>query len=324
MNKYKIIINKSTAPVGTSKLIREIVRHYYKENFDIISVPEFLQESKAVETSLNADRQVIGFEEKASPELIERIKKMFSDFNSEIVITDNKTAEFAKYASNSFLALEISYINSMSSICEKLNINILDISKIMKLDSRIGKKAFLNPGPGFGGMCFPKDVMSIVGISDRFGYTNKLLQVVSEINHRQRLNIVDKIKNFVKDIDSPKITILGLSFKKNTSDVRDTQSKTVIDKLIADGYNNIIAYDPLAIDNFKKFNLNIQYGSNIEESLKNSNCVVIMTEWDEFKTINLKNAAKLMKNLNLVDSRNLFNIKEAKDAGFNYIGTGIK
>ncbi|XOU94875.1 MAG: UDP-glucose dehydrogenase family protein [Candidatus Kerfeldbacteria bacterium] len=324
MSEYKIIINKSTAPVGTSKLIREIMRHYYSDKFDVISIPEFLQEGKAVETSLNADRQVIGFEDDASQELINRITKLFNSFNSKIVITDNKTAEFAKYACNSFLALEISYINSLSSICEKLNINILDISKIMKLDTRIGKKAFLNPGPGFGGMCFPKDVLSIVGISDRFGYTNKLLQVVSEINHRQRLNVAAKVNLFVENINNPKISILGLSFKKNTSDVRDSQSKTVIEKLIKDGYKNIIVYDPISMDNFKKYNLNIKYATSAKEALKNSDCMVIMTEWDEFEALDINTTKEIMNSLNIVDTRNLLNIKEVKQLGFNYIGTGIK
>lgn len=324
MSEYKIIINKSTAPIGTSKLIREIMRHYYLGEFDIVSIPEFLQEGKAVETFLKADRQVIGFEDNASQKLKDRITKLFSYFNSEIVITDNKTAEFAKYASNAFLALEISYINSFSSICEKLNINILDVAKIMRLDSRIGKKAFLNPGPGFGGMCFPKDVMSIVGISDRFGYTNKLLQVVSEINHRQRLNVVNKIHSFVKDIKNPKITILGLSFKKDTSDVRDSQSKTVIEKLIKDGYKNIVVYDPISVDNFKKYNLSINYATSAKEALKDSDCMVIMTEWEEFKAIDLNTIKDLMKSLNIVDTRNLLDIKQAKKLKFNYIGTGIK
>ena len=324
MDRHKIIINKSTAPVGTSKMIREIMRHYYSGEFDIISIPEFLQEGKAVETFLKADRQVIGFEDNATQDLKDRVTKLFSHFNSEIVITDNKTAEFAKYACNSFLALEISYINSFSSFCEKLNINILDVAKIMRLDSRIGKKAFLSPGPGFGGMCFPKDVMSIVGISDRFGYTNKLLQVVSEINHRQRLNVVDKIHTFIEKIDNPKISILGLSFKKNTSDVRDSQSKTVIEKLFKDGYKNIIVYDPISMDNFKKYNLDVQFATSAKEALKDSDCMVIMTEWDEFEAIDLNSTKNNMNSLNIVDTRNLLDIKEAKKIGFNYIGTGIK
>ncbi|MHA1695046.1 MAG: UDP-glucose dehydrogenase family protein [Candidatus Helarchaeota archaeon] len=324
MNEYKIIINKSTAPVGTNKMIKEIISHFYESDFEVVSIPEFLQEGKAVETFLNADRQVLGFNNLQNTKLIERIKKLFGDFNSEMVITNTKTAEFSKYVCNAYLALNISYINSLTSICEKLGINILDVSQIMKLDKRIGKRAFLNPGPGFGGMCFPKDVLSIVGISDRFGYTNKLLEVVTKINNRQKENVYTKIVKTKNLNKNSKISIIGLSFKKNTSDVRESQAKSIIELLSKDGYSNIHAFDPLAMDNFKKFNLSIKYAKNLEDIFTDSECLVIMTEWDVFKEIDLNNLKNLMKSKNIIDTRNLLDMEEAKKLEFNYIGMGRK
>jgi len=324
MNGPKIIVNKSTAPVGTFRLIREIIRHYYFDNFDIVAMPEFLQEAKAIDTFLNGDRQVIGFEPIISDENKQKILNLFKDFNSEIVITDCKTAEFAKYANNAYLALSISYINSLANVAEQLNIDIKDVSRIMKLDKRIGKHAWLEAGPGFGGMCFPKDVLSIVGISDRFGYTNKLLQTSYDINFRQRLIIVDKVIRFVKNIDNPKITILGLTFKKDTSDVRDSQSKTVIDKLIEKGINNITVYDPLGMDNFKQYKLPIKYAKSSSEALNKSDCLIIMTEWSEFADLSLNDIYNRMNSKNIVDSRNILNKEQAKEIGFSYIGTGRK
>jgi len=322
MNSSKIIINKSTSPVGTSKMIREIIRHYYHGEFHMVSIPEFLQEGKAVETFINGDRQVLGFENLGNHALIERMKKLFSDLNGEIVLTDTKTAEFSKYVSNAFLALEISFINSLTSICEKLKIDILDVSKILKLDKRIGEKAFLNPGPGYGGMCFPKDVLSIVGISDRFGYTNKLLEVVTEINVRQKEQVFRKIISVPGLNKESRITILGLAFKKDTSDVRESQSKTVIEKLLENGYQNITVYDPVAMPNFKKFNLPISYADSIENSLVHSDCLVIMTEWDDFKSIDLAEIKKLMSSPNIIDSRNLLPMGQARSLGFYYMGMG--
>lgn len=324
MKSPKILINKSTAPVGTARLIREIVRHFYNGQFDVVSVPEFLQEGKAVETFIHADRQVVGFEDDVSDEVKNRIVNLFKPFGKEIVVTNTKTAEFSKYVCNAFLALEISYINSMTGVSEKLGIDIQDISRIMRLDKRIGPKAFLEPGPGYGGMCFPKDVVSVVGIADRFGYTHKLLQVVNEINWRQRLNVAEKIHHFVQKIDKPKISILGLSFKKNTSDVRNSQSKTVIEELLKLGYKNIAVYDPLANDNFKQFNLPIEYKNSWSEAVDGSDCLVIMTEWDEFKQLDLDLVKKKMRTLNIVDSRNLLDKELAKKLGFNYMGMGRK
>lgn len=324
MKSPKILVNKSTAPVGTARLIREIVRHFYNGQFEVVSVPEFLQEAKAVETFRHADRQVIGFEDQASHELKNRMINLFKPFGKEIVATNTKTAEFSKYVCNAFLALEISYINSMTGVSEKLGIDIQDISRIMKMDKRIGPKAFLEPGPGYGGMCFPKDVVSVVGIADRFGYTHKLLQAVNEINWRQRINVAEKVINFVKPLDNPKISILGLSFKKNTSDVRNSQSKTVIEELLKLGYENIIVYDPVANDNFKQFNLPVECKNSWSEAIDGSDCLVIMTEWDEFKKLDLNEAKNKMRTFNIVDSRNLLDKELAKKLGFDYIGMGRK
>jgi UDPglucose 6-dehydrogenase len=322
MNSHKILINKSTAPVGSSKLIREIIRHFYNGNFDVVSMPEFLQEGKAVESSLNADRYVIGFEERTNRQVKDRVLNLLKPFNSQVVVTNNKTAELAKYICNAFLPLEISFINSMTGICEKLGVDIKDITQIMRLDKRIGPKAFLEAGPGYGGMCFPKDVWSIISISDRFGYTHKLLQVVDEINERQKINVVNKIETLIGSIRNPIISILGLSFKKNTSDVRLSQSKTVIEELLRRKFDAIIAYDPAAISNFRKFELPIRYAETLEEAVKNSDCLVIMTEWDEFKHLNLPEMKKVMHSLNIVDGRNLLDKSLIKELGFHYIGMG--
>lgn len=318
----KIIINKSTAPVGSSHLIREIIRHYYPGDFDVVSMPEFLQEGKAIESSLNADRYVIGFETKTSQKVRNQVLDLIKPFNSPIVETDNRTAELAKYICNAFLPLEISFINSMTAVCEKLGVDIIEISKIMRLDKRIGTKAFLDAGPGYGGMCFPKDVWSIIGIADRFGYTHKLLKVVDEINVRQQISVAEKIEKFVKGVDKPRITILGLSFKKNTSDVRFSQSKVVIEKLIEKGFSDITVFDPIAINNFRQFNLPINYAHSINAAAQDSDCLVIMTDWDQFKELNLIEIYNKMKSKNLIDARNLIDKEMAKKLGFRYVGMG--
>lgn len=320
MNGYKVIINKSTVPVGTGNIVKNIIKQFYKGDFDVVSNPEFLREGSAVFDFMNPDRIVIGSESKKAADIV---NQLYAPQNSPIVNTDIKTAEMIKYASNAFLATQISFINSIANICEKIGADVNDVAKGMKLDPRIGSKAFLSAGVGYGGSCFPKDVKGLIQIAHENRVRFDILDAVEATNLAQKQSLLPKIQTLIgPDLSNKKITVWGLAFKPNTDDVREAPSQVIIKQLIDRGAK-VVAVDPIAADNFKQvFDGQIDYETDLVKSVRDADCLVIVTEWSQFKNVNLTAINKALKHPNIVDGRNIFDPAQMKKLGFKYISVG--
>jgi len=332
MNSYKLIIEKSTVPVETGEWVKRTLRAFKKRKaeFDVASNPEFLREGTAIKDFMRPDRIVIGVESVKAKKIL---TGLYKPLNVHIVVTDIKSAEIIKHASNSFLALKISFINALSIICEKVGADIEEVAKGIGLDRRINT-SFLKAGAGFGGSCFPKDLAAFIHIAEKLGYKFNLLREVERINQGQRDLIVEKISKLVWNIPGKTIGILGLSFKPDTDDVRNAPSIAVIRNLIARGAK-IKAYDPQAMGKCKdafraKNNSNtkeknsILYCRDVYDAAKGSDCLVVMTEWNEFKELDFKRIKKLLKRPAIVDGRNIYDPSRMKELGFTYTGMGRK
>ncbi|MBP7792034.1 MAG: UDP-glucose/GDP-mannose dehydrogenase family protein [Candidatus Goldbacteria bacterium] len=319
INGYKIIVDKSTVPVGMGDLVESIISDAGKDNkkFDVVSCPEFLREGNAIHDFMNPDRLIIGAKNKTAAN---KVAEIFQPLNTKIMITDLRSAEMIKYASNSFLATKISFINEIANICEKVGADVETVATGMGLDKRIGR-SFLNAGAGFGGSCFPKDVSALINIARSEDYEPIILKAVMEVNRLQRKSILTKIKKILGTIEGRTIGILGISFKPETDDIRDAVSIEVMTMLLEKGCR-IKAYDPAAIENSKKVVKGVKYVRNAYDVAENSECLVILTEWNEFKELDLKKIKKLMKLPNIVDGRNIYDPAVVKKFGFNYIGIG--
>lgn len=321
MNDYKVIINKSTVPVGTGDCVKEIIKKYYKGDFDVVSNPEFLREGSAVNDFMHPDRIVIG---NGSQKTEKILREIYCNFDNErIIFTDIKTAELIKYASNAFLATEISFINSIANLCEKLGADVEKVAQGMMLDKRIGTKAFLHAGVGYGGSCFPKDVKGLIQTAQESGVRFGILEEVDETNNAQKHSLLAKIQKLIgQDLRGKTITVWGLAFKPHTDDIREAPALVVIKQLIDRGVN-VRVFDPIAQESGKKLlGKIVSYENDLTDSVKNVDCLVIVTEWPEFKTIDLDKIKKNMKYLNIVDGRNVFDPKEMKNVGFNYLSIG--
>jgi len=320
MNGYKTIINKSTVPIGTGDVIKRIITQNYKGEFDVVSNPEFLREGTAIYDFMNPDRIVIGTNSKKARKTV---NNLYSSQNSTIVNTDTKTAELIKYASNAFLATEVSFINSIANICEKIGADVTKVSKGMRLDNRISPKAFLAAGIGYGGSCFPKDVKGLIQIAHENNVRFSILDAVEDTNLAQKQSLLPKIQSLLgEDLHDKNITIWGLSFKPNTDDMREAPSLIVIKQLF-DRDANITVTDPIAIDQAKLILKDtVTYEKDLIKSVTNADCLIIATEWPEFNNVDLKQLKKSMKKPNIVDGRNIFNKKEMIKLGFNYISVG--
>jgi len=320
LSSYTVIATKSTVPIGTNKKIKKIIDSAKQKRvaFDIASVPEFLREGQAISDTLAPDRIVIGAESPRAKELLTALHK---PIDGEIVFTNVETAEMIKYASNAFLATKISYANAIAHLCELTNADGLKVLQAVGLDKRVGT-AFLAPGAGFGGSCFPKDVKALLVIAKAHGYDFGLLRHVARINSEALMQIVEKAKKFLKgEIDGKIVGILGLSFKPNTDDMRDAPSIVVIDLLKKMGAR-IKAYDPIAVKNAKKIFKTIEFCDNSYSVAKDADLLIIMTEWNEFKELDLQKVKKLMKKPILLDGRNIYDPKILQDLGFIYKGVG--
>ncbi len=320
MNGYKVIINKSTVPIGTGDLVKRIISQNYKGDFDIVSNPEFLREGTAVYDFMHPDRIVIGNGSKKAKKIV---NDLYSPQNSIIINTDIKTAELIKYASNAFLATEISFINSIANICEKIGADVTKVSQGMKLDNRIGQKAFLKAGIGYGGSCFPKDVKGLIQIAHENGVRFGILDAVEDANAAQKQSLLPKIQSLLgDDLHGKNITVWGLAFKPNTDDMREAPSLVIIKQLL-DRDVKVTVVDPIAVNPAKLIlGDTVTYEKDLIKSVLNTDCLVIATEWAEFKNVDLKQIKKSMKKNNIVDGRNIFNKKEMKELGFNYLSVG--
>jgi len=319
INGYKIIVDKSTVPVGMGDLVESIIEDTSKakKKFDVVSCPEFLREGSALHDFMNPDRIVIGAKNKIAAN---KVAEIFKPLNTKVIITDLRSAEMIKYASNSFLATKISFINEIANICEKVGADVETVAMGMGLDKRIGR-LFLNAGAGFGGSCFPKDVSALINIALSEDYDPILLKAVMEINKIQKKSIITKIKKMLGTVEGRSIGILGIAFKPETDDIREAVSLDVMNALLEKGCR-IKAYDPAAIENAKKMIKGVKYVKNAYEVAENAECLVVLTEWNEFKELDLKKIKSLMKSPNIVDGRNIYDPDLVKKLGFNYTGVG--
>ncbi len=329
MNRYKIIINKSTVPLGTGRKVKnEISKILLERNvtleFDVVSNPEFLREGSAVEDFINPDRIVIGADNDRSVNIMKAIYHDQIMYNIPALITGIDAAEMIKYASNAFLAAKVSFINEIANICELCGIDIGTVAKGMGMDKRIGKQ-FLNPGPGFGGSCFPKDVRALTGLSREHGYIPRLLDSVLEVNDLQKTRMIEKINCVLGGLEGRRISILGLAFKPGTDDIRESPSLTILAALL-EGRAIVSVYDPQAMDNMKRSHpeMNLRYCKDVYSACSHSVCTVLLTEWDEFSAMDFKKLKAVMKEPVLLDLRNIYDPDYVKSFGFYYEGVGKK
>jgi len=319
MDEYKLIIEKSTVPVQTGLKLKTTIELNNKRGieFDVASNPEFLREGSAIKDFLYPDRIVIGVENERAEKLM---REIYEKIDAPFIVTNIQSAEIIKHASNSFLAMKISYINAVSMVCEKAGADVKEVARGMGLDHRIGKE-FLNAGIGFGGFCFPKDLKAFIKISEDLGYHMNLLREVLKINQEIREYFITKVRDLLWNIKGKKIAILGLSFKPNTDDIREAPSIYIIKKLLKEGAN-ISAYDPAAMEKMKKIFPDIDYKENPYDTLGDANALLILTEWEEFKNLDLERVKNLMKTPIIVDGRNIFEPDEMEKLGFIYRGIG--
>lgn len=319
MHKYTLVIEKSTVPVKTGSWIKRTIERNNTNNidFDVVSNPEFLREGKAIYDFMHPDRIVIGTENERALKLM---LELYKPFQSPTIVTNIETAELIKHASNAFLALKISYINALANICEKVGADVAKVAEGMGYDKRIGH-AFLNAGIGYGGYCLPKDTAAFVKIAEEVGYDFEILQAVRNINDGQRRQLFAKIKKELWNINGKTIGILGLSFKPDTDDMREAPAIDIISKLKEEGAH-IKAYDPKAMENAKTVFSDIEYCQNAYEVAKGSDALVIITEWAEFKSLDLQKVKSLMKHPVIIDGRNIYEPAEMKQLGFLYRGVG--
>ncbi|MED1555671.1 UDP-glucose/GDP-mannose dehydrogenase family protein [Bacillus paramycoides] len=315
-----IVVTKSTVPIGANDFVQKIILENLKRDvmIKVASNPEFLREGSAIQDTFQGDRIVIGTEDAETATILE---KMYKPFGLPIFKTDIYSSEMIKYASNAFLATKISFINDISNICEKLGANVEDVASGMGLDYRIGR-TFLNAGIGYGGSCFPKDTHALVQIAGEVEHDFHLLKSVIEVNNYQQGLLVKKIKNRLGNLDGLKVAMLGLAFKPNTDDMRGATSIVVANELIKEGAN-IEAYDPIAVENAKAIlPSDVIYAHSLEECLKNADVTVIVTEWYEFKSMNLHQFKELVKTPILFDGRNCFELSLVEETGIEYHSIG--
>ncbi|MDP2911571.1 MAG: UDP-glucose/GDP-mannose dehydrogenase family protein [Candidatus Omnitrophota bacterium] len=319
MSSYRLIIEKSTVPVETGAWIERTIKINNKKGikFDVASNPEFLKEGTAIEDFMRPDRIVIGVETKKAKDILTRL---YSPIKAEIVVTDIKSAELIKHASNSFLATKISFINSISNICEKTGADIEKVSYGMGLDKRIGR-AFLKSGIGYGGFCFPKDLDAFIHISDKLGCDFSILKAVRSVNENQKQVFIKKIEKELWIIKDKTIGVLGLAFKPNTDDMRFAPSIDIIDFLTSSGAR-IKAYDPKAMEKAGAVLKGVDFCKDPYDVAKGSDALLILTEWNEFKAMELSRIKKLLKNPLIIDGRNIFDLVKMKKLGFKYISMG--
>ncbi|MBL7068741.1 MAG: UDP-glucose/GDP-mannose dehydrogenase family protein [Candidatus Omnitrophica bacterium] len=321
MTSYKLIVEKSTVPIETGEWIEQTINANNKKNtpFDVASNPEFLREGSAINDFMRPNRIVIGVNNKRSEELL---LKLYSPLKVPIVVTNIKSAEIIKHASNSFLATKISFINAISNICEKVGADVTEVAKGMGMDKRIGP-AFLDAGVGFGGFCFPKDLLAFIHISGKLGYDFRLLKEVERINTRQKELFISKIKENIWNLNNKTIGILGLSFKPNTDDIRYAPSLDIIKALKEEGAK-IRAFDPHAMEKAKKELKDVVFCRDAYDAARKSNCLVIVTEWNEFKELDFVKIKRLLKQPLVIDGRNIYSPKKMKKMGFKYVCIGRK
>lgn len=315
MKDYKVIVEKSTVPAETGEKLKRTIQmnKHNGVSFDVVSNPEFLREGQALNDTMHPDRMVLGVESKKAETIM---RQLFKPFKAPIIVTNIQTAEIIKHASNSFLATKISFINAVSNLCEKVGADIEKVADAMGLDKRIGR-AFLNAGAGFGGSCFPKDLDAFIYLAQAKGYDFELLKIVRKINQEQKKFLVKKVEEALWIIKDKTIAVLGLSFKPDTDDIRCSVAVDVV-KLFQAAGAHVKAYDPQAMPKSKTVLKGVTFCKDAYDAIKNSDCLVIMTEWDEFANLDLAKTRKLLRQPIIIDGRNIFDPQKLRKLGFIY------
>ncbi|HFP7753329.1 TPA: UDP-glucose/GDP-mannose dehydrogenase family protein [Campylobacter jejuni] len=318
---YTVIATKSTVPVGTGDDIESLIsKKNPNAEFDVLSLPEFLREGFAVYDFFNPDRIIVGTNSQRAKAVIEKLYEPFKG-KSELLFVNRRSSETIKYASNAFLAIKIHYINEMANFCEKAGADILEVAKGMGLDTRIGNR-FLNPGPGYGGSCFPKDTLAMAFMGKQNDIDLTLINAAIKGNEERKNHMSERILNSIKDIKNPKIAVLGLAFKDGTDDCRESPAVDIVFKLLEQKVQ-ICAYDPKAMDLAKQIlGDRIDYANSMYEAIKDADAIAILTEWKEFSSLDLKKAYGLLNHKKIIDLRNLLDKNEAIKLGFEYQGVG--
>lgn len=322
INDYKIIVDKSTVPVGTAEKLTEIIKTQTMKPFDVISNPEFLKQGSAVEDFLKPDRVIIGSESQKATDIMKELYSPFLRTGNPLIIMDIKSAEMTKYAANSFLAVKISFVNEIANLCEKVGADAEMVRTGMCSDKRIGSHFFF-PGIGYGGSCFPKDIKAIIKTAYDNNCSAKILEATEEVNKKQKEIFVDKIfKRFGRDLSNLNIGIWGLSFKPKTNDMREAPSIEIVKKLLKNGAK-IKAFDPKAGENAKKiFKDEIKYAKNSYDAIEDADCLLLLTEWHEFRRPDFERIKSLMKQPIIFDGRNQYSSKYLAEKGFEYFCVG--
>jgi len=322
ISDYKVIVDKSTVPVGTAQKVKEAVSKNAKVDFDVVSNPEFLREGFAVDDFMKPDRVVIGSSSDRAKKIMDQLYKPFVRQGNPVIFMDEKSAELTKYAANSFLATKITFMNEIANFCEKVGADVDKVRIGIGSDERIGKR-FLFPGIGYGGSCFPKDVQALVKSGNENDFSFEILKAVMEVNESQKTILMPKVLNFFRgDLKDKKIAVWGLAFKPDTDDIREAPALYIINELLSHGAI-VYVYDPEAMDNVKRIlGDKIEFTSNEYETLKDADALIICTEWGVFRNPDFEKMATLLKDKVVFDGRNLFDLNEMNEKGFYYASIG--
>lgn len=322
MNGYKVLVTKSTVPIGTGKWLREFVTANLKAptEFGVASNPEFLREGAAIDDFMRPDRVVIGSNEDEAVEVMKELYRPLYLIETPIVITSLEAAELIKYAANAFLATKITFINEVANLCDAIGCDVHDVARGMGMDNRIGRK-FLHPGPGYGGSCFPKDTRALTTVADQFGVETRIVDAVIEANQRQRDAMIPKIERLVGDLKGKKIGVLGLSFKPETDDMRESPAIEIVHTLIERGAT-VRAFDPVAMEEAKHFLKGLEYATDEYDAINGADALVIITEWNQFRALDMEKVKQLLKSPKIADLRNIYEPSDMRELGFDYVGVG--
>jgi UDPglucose 6-dehydrogenase len=322
MNDYKVIVTKSTVPVGTGERLRKLIREHQKgrHNFGIVSNPEFLREGAAIDDFMRPDRVVIGSSDEEAIAIMKDLYRPLYLIETPFVITSLEAAELTKYAANAFLATKISFINEIANLCDLIGCDVHDVARAMGMDGRIGRK-FLHPGPGFGGSCFPKDTRALASVARDLGGQSLLVDAVIEVNERQRSAMVPKIEKLLGDFNGKVVAVLGLSFKPETDDMREAPSVDIMRAMIERGAT-VKAYDPAAIEEARKILPDVSYAEDEYATVEGADVLVFMTEWNQFRALDMERIRGLMRTPKIADLRNIYEPSAMRELGFDYVGVG--
>ena len=322
MNGYKVVVTKSTVPIGTGEHIRQLIaeRKKTKATFGVVSNPEFLREGAAINDFMRPDRVVIGSRDEEAVAIMKDLYRPLYLIEAPFVITSLEAAELTKYAANAFLATKVSFINEIANLCDKIGCDVHDVARAIGMDKRIGSK-FLHPGPGFGGSCFPKDTRALASVARQYESGSLIVDAVIEVNQRQGEHVLNKIRKLVGELKGKTIAVLGLAFKPETDDMREAPAIGIIHSLVDDGAN-VRAYDPVAMGEAKKVLSEIEYADDEYAAVTGADALVFVTEWNQFRALDLARIRDLMTTPKVADLRNIYDPDDMKELGFEYVGVG--